>query len=106
MPSLPPTGYGSQRTYAGPASPLPTLAPESGLRDSALSLLLMGLGQTHRAYFLCLLLNPLAAPQLSSCQALSVSWLHPQQEMGLTIVLPEMTIFQYAFAWIPPTLHL
>lgn len=28
-------------------------------------------------------------PQLSGCQAPSVSWLHPQQEMGLTIILPE-----------------
>lgn len=66
----------------------------------------MGLGQTHRAHFLCLLLNSLAAPQLSGCQAPSVSWLHLQQEMGLTIVLPEPVIFQYVFVWIPPTLHL
>ena len=64
----------------------------------------MGLGQTRRAHFLCLLLNSLAAPQLSGCQALSVSWLHLQQEMGLTIVLPEPVIFQYVFVWIPPTL--
>jgi hypothetical protein len=66
----------------------------------------MGLGQTHKAHFLCLLLNSLAAPQLSGCQAPNVSWLHPQQEMGLTIVLPELVIFQYVFAQIPPTLHL
>lgn len=82
------------------------LGSESGKRDSALSLLLMGLGQTRRAHFLCLLLNSLAAPQLSDCQALSVSWLLLQQEMGLTIVLPESVIFQYVFVWIPPTLHL
>ena len=66
----------------------------------------MGLSQTRRAHFLCLLLNSLAAPQLSGCQALSVSWLHLQQEMGLTIVLPELVIFQYVFVWIPPTLRL
>lgn len=49
----------------------------------------MVLGQTRRTHFLCLLLNSLAVPQLSGCQAPSVSWLHPQQEMGLTITLPE-----------------
>ena len=53
----------------------------------------MGLGQTRRAHFLCLLLNSLAAPQLSGCQALSVSWLHLQQEMGLIESSPTLPPF-------------